>query len=94
MAEWHYRMPETCWDDLPHHYPHVQLDAFIVMPNHVHGVVTLVDDDVVGPVGAGLRPAPTIMGLVAPWERPARPQKGIREQQVATPRFELGTKGL
>ena len=48
---------QVCWDDLPNHYPHVQLDAFAIMPNHVHGIVVLVDDDVV--VGAGLRPAPT-----------------------------------
>jgi putative transposase len=48
---------QACWDDLPTHYPHVELDAFIVMPNHVHGVIVLVDDTTV--VGAGLRPAPT-----------------------------------
>ena len=46
----------ACWDDLPNHYPHVHLDAFIIMPNHVHGIIVLVDDDI---VGAGLRPAPT-----------------------------------
>lgn len=48
---------QACWDDLPNHYSHVQLDAFIVMPNHVHGVIVLVDDTAV--VGAGLIPAPT-----------------------------------
>ncbi len=50
---------QTCWDDLPRHYPHVQLDAFVVMPNHVHGVIMLVDDDVpADSVGAGFKPAP------------------------------------
>ena len=47
----------ACWGDLPNHYPHVQLDAFVIMPNHMHGVIVLLDDVVV--VGAGLRPAPT-----------------------------------
>ena len=28
------------WASLPRHYPHVSLDAFVVMPNHVHGIVT------------------------------------------------------
>ena len=28
-----------CWYDLPHHYAHVQLDIFVVMPNHVHGII-------------------------------------------------------
>jgi REP element-mobilizing transposase RayT len=31
------------WDDLPTHYHGVDLDVFIVMPNHVHGVVILAD---------------------------------------------------
>ena len=42
------------WDGLPGHYPHVELDAFVIMPNHIHGVIELT----VG-VGAGLKPAPT-----------------------------------
>jgi REP element-mobilizing transposase RayT len=29
------------WANLPRHYPHVSLDAFVVMPNHVHGIVVL-----------------------------------------------------
>ena len=41
------------WKELPDHYPHVRLDAFVIMPNHVHGIIVLAD------VGAGLRPAPT-----------------------------------
>ncbi|MBN1886714.1 MAG: transposase [Thermoflexales bacterium] len=50
---------QACWDDLPNHYPHIQLDAFVVMPNHVHGIIVLVDDVRMGLVGAGLKPAPT-----------------------------------
>lgn len=30
---------QACWDNLPNHYPHVQLDAFIPMPDRVHGVI-------------------------------------------------------
>jgi REP element-mobilizing transposase RayT len=43
---------QSCWAALPLHYPRVELDAFVVMPNHVHGVLILT-------VGAGLKPAPT-----------------------------------
>lgn len=45
------------WADLPRHYPHVALDAGVIMPNHIHGIIVLKGDDV---VGAGLRPAPTV----------------------------------
>jgi REP-associated tyrosine transposase len=48
----------TCWDDLPRHYPRVNTDAIVIMPNHVHGVIVLADD-YHDPVGAGLKPAPT-----------------------------------
>jgi putative transposase len=46
------------WNELPAHYPHVELDAFCLMPNHFHGIVILTN--MVDPnVGAGLRPTPT-----------------------------------
>lgn len=32
---------QACWYDLPRHHSQVGLDAFVVMPNHVHGVVVL-----------------------------------------------------
>ncbi len=50
------RIVQHCWDDLANHFAHVELDAFVVMPNHVHGIIVLTDG-----VGAGLKPAPTSM---------------------------------
>ncbi|MBC8334837.1 MAG: transposase [Anaerolineales bacterium] len=49
------KIVKTVWVELPIHYPHVELGTFVVMPNHVHGVIILTDT-----VGVGLRPAPTI----------------------------------
>ena len=34
---------ERTWMDLPTHYPQVTLEAFVVMPNHVHGIVVIND---------------------------------------------------
>jgi REP element-mobilizing transposase RayT len=34
---------QQTWDDLPTHYQGIELDAFIVMPNHVHGIIILAD---------------------------------------------------
>ena len=28
-----------CWNDLPSHYPYVELDAFVIMPNHIHAII-------------------------------------------------------
>ena len=34
---------QRAWFDLPRHYTGIQLDAFCIMPNHVHGIIVLVD---------------------------------------------------
>jgi REP element-mobilizing transposase RayT len=48
------------WQDLPNHISNVQLDAFVVMPNHVHGIIIITDR--AGVVGTGSEPARTTMG--------------------------------
>jgi putative transposase len=35
------RMVETIWSQLPAYYPGVDLDAFVLMPNHIHGIILL-----------------------------------------------------
>ena len=30
---------KTCWLDLPNHYGNCVLDAFVIMPNHIHGII-------------------------------------------------------
>ncbi|WP_456414008.1 transposase [Oceanithermus profundus] len=51
------RIVEDVWTGLPDHYPHIELDAFVVMPNHFHGLVILQPDPAV--VGEGFKPSPT-----------------------------------
>ena len=34
---------QQIWDDLPTHYRGIDRDGFIVMPNHVHGIIILAD---------------------------------------------------
>jgi putative transposase len=44
------QMVELVWRELHQYYPGIETDAFVVMPNHVHGIITL--------VGAGPRACP------------------------------------
>jgi len=30
-----------CWLEIPMHYPNVTLDAFVIMPNHIHGIIVI-----------------------------------------------------
>jgi putative transposase len=32
-----------CWNEIPSHFPYVELDEFIVVPNHLHGILILAD---------------------------------------------------
>jgi len=36
---------EQCWFAIPAHFPHVKLAQFIVMPNHMHGIIHMVDEN-------------------------------------------------
>ena len=35
---------EECWEDIHDHFAHVETGAFVVMPNHVHGIIHLYED--------------------------------------------------
>ena len=53
---------QSCWKDIPLHYPEVENDVFMVMPNHVHGIISIheVNPDRLGQVGrSGSKPDPT-----------------------------------
>ena len=43
------RMVQAVWNDIPNRFPMVQLGAFVIMPNHIHGIVVINDT-------AGARP--------------------------------------
>jgi len=49
-------MVASCWLEIPRHFPNVTLDEFVIMPNHLHGILLL---DV---VAGHARPLPTILG--------------------------------
>ncbi len=53
---------QSCWKDIPLHYPEVTNDVFVVMPNHVHGIIFIhdVNTDTSGQAGrSGSKPDPT-----------------------------------
>jgi putative transposase len=47
------RMVQETWDELPSHYAGISVDAFVVMPNHIHGIIVLVGHHAETTVGAG-----------------------------------------
>lgn len=52
---------DVLWQEIKHHAKHVELGAFIVMPNHVHGILTIKKNndkifEDVNPVQEGVTP--------------------------------------
>lgn len=39
-------MVEDIWDAIPKQYPGIETDEFVVMPNHVHGIIVITDSTV------------------------------------------------
>jgi len=35
------RIAIDCWREIPEHFAHVELDALVIMPNHLHGILTI-----------------------------------------------------
>jgi REP element-mobilizing transposase RayT len=55
------------WLDLPKHFPNVTLDEFIVMPNHIHGIIIIArPDPVVRTLHATSLPPPPPTALPPP----------------------------
>ena len=63
---------ETMWQRIPRHFPHVRLDEFVVMPNHVHGIVWIVDN-----VGARHSRGPSSPTSAIPSDEPAQSKKQL-----------------
>jgi REP element-mobilizing transposase RayT len=34
---------QKCWEEIPQHFPNVELDQFVIMPNHVHGIIIITE---------------------------------------------------
>ena len=47
------RIVAECWEQIPNHFPDAELDEWVVMPNHIHGIVIITDSvDTIGVGGA------------------------------------------
>ena len=32
---------DKCWTEIPEHFNEVELDAYVIMPNHIHGIIII-----------------------------------------------------
>ena len=58
LNEWG-AIADACWRAIPDHFPNTELDEFVVMPNHMHGIIVIMENAGVDSVGARQCRAPT-----------------------------------
>ena len=39
------KIADECWCAIAEHFPYVELGAYVIMPNHVHGIIVIRDLD-------------------------------------------------
>ena len=82
------------WLRLPQHHSHLQLDAFVIMPNHLHGILILTPPTV-PPVGAGLAKNPLYPTQIdAPKPAPPTAPRSPRFKNMATVHPHPGRAGF
>lgn len=79
---------EKCWEDLPNHYSNIELDVYMIMPDHFHGIISILPC-----IGerAGFKPAPTdIIADKTPVGEGLRPsRRGTTEIPISRKRHGL-----
>jgi putative transposase len=53
-----------CWVEIPKHFPHAQIHAFIIMPDHIHGIIEIKEYVGNGRIGLFESPEKTIGSIV------------------------------
>ncbi|HEX2987584.1 MAG TPA: transposase [Chloroflexota bacterium] len=51
-----------CWENIPKHFPLLSLDAYVVMPNHVHGILMISECEPSSPSGGEISPRLSFSG--------------------------------
>ena len=54
---------QSVWEKLPQRFPEIELDEFVIMPNHIHGIIAI--------VGAGF-PRPNLIQIAGEETSPLR----------------------
>ncbi|MFH0979401.1 MAG: transposase [Candidatus Roizmanbacteria bacterium] len=63
----HGKIIEKYWEEIPNHYQNILLDEFIIMPNHIHGIVVISKhkQKIIKNVGTEQCSVPTRFGLLS-----------------------------
>lgn len=72
------KIVDECWRAIPDHFPNVETDEFVVMPDHVHGIIIIVDgqNSVGAPQFVGAQHAVPLQNNIPQREQFGKPTHG------------------
>ena len=65
-------MINAIWHKIPEIYANIKIDAFVIMPDHIHGIIQIPvvgADSISAPTRAEIDPAPTLSAIVQMFKR-------------------------
>ena len=74
------KFANQCWIEIPNHFPNAVLHEYIIMPNHVHGIIELVGAAAAEAAGAGAG-AENFLPLLPQPSPPPQPSRQKNEFQ-------------
>jgi REP element-mobilizing transposase RayT len=66
-----------CWMEIPEHFPNVELHEYIIMPNHVHGIIEIKFKSNVPTV------IPSVATVATVWANNNSPLRGLNGGELA-----------
>ncbi len=76
-------MVQGFWYEIPKHFPHVALGEFVVMPNHIHGILVLNNIDKPLKMVDSFTSVETLQCNVSTLPPPSQKQKSTFYQQIS-----------
>ena len=81
-----------CWRAILDHFPTVELGAFVIMPNHVHGIIILHEDAASAYENRSAISSPTVGAQhVAPLQDTPQPETPLRDTRLRVQPGSLGS---
>jgi REP element-mobilizing transposase RayT len=72
------KIVDECWRSIPEHFPHAELGAYVIMPNHVHGII------IINPTGENWIATNTSQSVGARHASPPQHASPLRPRGVAS----------
>jgi len=83
---------QNCWLEIPEHFPNVELHEFVIMPNHVHGIIEIKYKSIISNVTT-VTSVPSVPSVPSVGANDYSPLRTVQRTQRPLPRSPSKTIG-